>query len=55
MVVAEQSAEALSALHWMMGSVSDGCGLRKAIAQALMIALCVVVHHDLKIRTSTYV
>ena len=47
MVVAEHSAEALAALNRVMGQGSDGCGLRNSVAQALMIALGVVVRHEL--------
>ena len=47
MVIAEHSAEALSALNRIMGEGNDGCGLRKSVVQALMIALGVVVRHEL--------
>jgi hypothetical protein len=46
MVIAEHSAEALSALNWMMGEGSDGCGLRKSVFQVLMIALGMTVRQD---------
>jgi len=47
MVVAEHSAEALSALNRVMGWDSDGCGLRKSVFQALLIALGMIVRREL--------
>ena len=47
MVVAEHSAEALSALNRILGWGSDGCGLRKSVFQPLMIALGMIVRHEL--------
>lgn len=47
MVVAEHSAEALSALNKVMGWGSDRCGLRKSVFQALVIALGMIVRHEL--------
>jgi hypothetical protein len=47
MVVAEHSAEALSALNRVMGWGSDGHWLRYSVFQALMIALGMIVRHEL--------
>src|ERR1022692_1801083 len=47
MVVAEHSAEALSALNRVMGEGSDGHWLRYSVFQALMIALGMIVRHEL--------
>ena len=47
MVVAQHSAEALSPSDSVMGWGADGCGPRKSVFQALMIALGMIVRHEL--------
>lgn len=47
MVVAENSAKALSALNQVKGQGSDGCGLRKSVFQALIIALGMIMRREL--------
>ena len=45
MVVAQHSAEALSPSDSVMGQGADGCGPRKSVFQALMIAFRMIMHH----------
>jgi hypothetical protein len=47
MIVDEYSAEALSGLNGVMGWGRDGCGLWNLVSQALVIALGMIVRHEL--------
>ena len=47
MVVAQHASEALAPLNWVTGPSGYGCRLRYSICETLVIALGMVMRHEL--------